>query len=344
MPKFKVQFTRADLVRYAGASGDLNIIHWNERTAVSVGLPGVIAHGMLTMGLGGGYVTSWVGDPAAVTEYNVRFTAVVPVPNDGKGAEIVEFGKYASQKGERTGSGKNAIAIVGGEGAIVTGRGGGASFGGGTGTLTTSTFTFSSKTTVPTAVTLRATEVSPGTVSSSNGTAEGAVSLRSGRLKLFNAFGSEKSPLVLQAQTQYWSGKGWVINTDDSCTTVPSSAVAMNAFIGNTGSVTTNMASLGFTYAAPSALSFSGGIGTLTLGAPSNGSTGSFDLALNLGATAADQSCLSNHNASTGANRAWLRGQNGNCTSAADRDPSARATFGVFSPESTKSIHVRDLF
>lgn len=237
-----------------------------------------------------------------------------------------------------------AAVTNGGTGTLAGTALGYASFGGGTGTLTTSTFTFSSKTTVPTAVTLRATEVAPGTVSSSNGTAEGAVSLRSGRLKLFNAFGSEKTPLVLQAQTQYWSGKGWVINSDDSCTTVPSSAVALNAFIGNTGSVTTNMASLGFTYAAPSALSFSGGTGALTLGAPSNGATGSFDLALNLGATAADQSCLSNHNASTGANRAWLRGQNGNCTSAADRDPSARATFGVFSPESTKSIHVRDLF
>jgi acyl dehydratase len=51
---------------------------------------------MLTMGIGGGYVTSWVGDPGAVTEYNVRFTAVVPVPNDGKGAEIVFSGKVKS--------------------------------------------------------------------------------------------------------------------------------------------------------------------------------------------------------------------------------------------------------
>jgi acyl dehydratase len=51
---------------------------------------------MLTMGLGGGYVTSWVGDPGAVTEYNVRFTAVVPVPNDGKGADIVFSGRIKS--------------------------------------------------------------------------------------------------------------------------------------------------------------------------------------------------------------------------------------------------------
>lgn len=214
-------------------------------------------------------------------------------------------------------------------------------FSGGSATATP-TFSFGSKTTVPYAVKLRATEASPGTVTSSAG-AEGSVSVRSGRLKLFNAFGSEKTSLALQAQTQYWSGKGWVINSDDSCTTVPANAVALNAFISNKGVVSTNMATLGFTV-TPSALAVASGTGTLTLGAPSNGSTGSFDLALNLGSTTADQSCLSTHNASVGANRSWLRGQNGNCTGTADRDPSARATFGVFSPESTRTIHVRDLF
>lgn len=218
------------------------------------------------------------------------------------------------------------------------------SFAGGTATSTTTSFAFGSATTAPTTVSVRATEVAPGAVSSSAG-AEGAVALRSGRLKLFNAFGSEKTPLSLQAQAQHWAGssRGWVINGDDSCTVVPASAVALNAHISSTGVVTTNIASLGFSV-TPSALNIASGTGVLTLGAPSNGSTGSFDLALNLGATATDQSCLSHHNASTGANRAWLRGQNGNCTTAADRDPSARATFGVFSPESSKSIHVRDLF
>ena len=60
------QVTRADLVRYAGASGDFNPIHWNERTARAVGLPDVIAHGMFTMALAGRFVTEWAGDPAAV--------------------------------------------------------------------------------------------------------------------------------------------------------------------------------------------------------------------------------------------------------------------------------------
>src|SRR5205823_9435464 len=82
------QVTRADLVRYAGASGDFNPIHWNERVAMSVGLPDVIAHGMLTMALAGRFLTEWAGDPAAVTEFGVRFSAPVVVPDDDKGALV----------------------------------------------------------------------------------------------------------------------------------------------------------------------------------------------------------------------------------------------------------------
>ena len=82
------QVTRADLVRYAGASGDFNVIHWNERIAKSVGLPDVIAHGMFTMALAGRFLTEWAGDPAAVTHYGVRFSAPVVVPDDDKGATV----------------------------------------------------------------------------------------------------------------------------------------------------------------------------------------------------------------------------------------------------------------
>ena len=80
---------RVDLVRYAGASGDFNVIHWNERVATSVGLPNVIAHGMLTMATAGRLVTDWAGDPGAVVEYGVRFTSMVPVPDDETGATVV---------------------------------------------------------------------------------------------------------------------------------------------------------------------------------------------------------------------------------------------------------------
>ena len=82
------QVTRLDLVRYAGASGDFNPIHWNERTATSVGLPNVIAHGMLTMALAGRFLTEWAGDPGAVTEFGVRFSSPVVVPDDDKGALV----------------------------------------------------------------------------------------------------------------------------------------------------------------------------------------------------------------------------------------------------------------
>lgn len=78
---------RSRLVRYAGASGDFNPIHWNERFAASVGLPGVIAHGMWTMGAAVGVVVDWLGDPGAVLDYQVRFTRPIPVPDPGE-AEV----------------------------------------------------------------------------------------------------------------------------------------------------------------------------------------------------------------------------------------------------------------
>lgn len=79
----EVVVDRARLVRYAGASGDFNPIHWNERVATAVGLPGVIAHGMWTMGAAVGAVVDWAGDPGAVVDYQVRFTRPIPVPDPG---------------------------------------------------------------------------------------------------------------------------------------------------------------------------------------------------------------------------------------------------------------------
>jgi acyl dehydratase len=88
--------TRADLVRYAGASGDFNVIHWNERVAREVGLPDVIAHGMLTAGIAVRAVTRWAGDPGAVVDYQVRFSRPVVVPDDGSGAELTVRGRVAA--------------------------------------------------------------------------------------------------------------------------------------------------------------------------------------------------------------------------------------------------------
>ncbi|MGA7205995.1 MAG: MaoC family dehydratase [Specibacter sp.] len=85
-----IEITRADLVKYAGASGDFNPIHWNERFAREVELPGVIAHGMFTMGAAVQLVTDWVGDPAAVVGYGTRFTKPVPVADlDGAPGAVV---------------------------------------------------------------------------------------------------------------------------------------------------------------------------------------------------------------------------------------------------------------
>jgi acyl dehydratase len=97
LPELRLRVRRADLVRYAGASGDFNPIHWNDRTARAVGLPGVIAHGMLTMALAGRAVSEWAGDPGRVQEYGVRFTKPVVVPDDEAGAELVVTGKVSER-------------------------------------------------------------------------------------------------------------------------------------------------------------------------------------------------------------------------------------------------------
>ncbi|SOC49138.1 Acyl dehydratase [Blastococcus aggregatus] len=96
LPEQRYRITRADLVRYAGASGDFNPIHWNERVATEVGLPGVIAHGMFTMALAGRAVTGWTGDPAALVEFQVRFGRPVVVPDDDAGAELTVRGTVAA--------------------------------------------------------------------------------------------------------------------------------------------------------------------------------------------------------------------------------------------------------
>lgn len=88
LPPRAFAVTRADLVRYAGASGDRNPIHWSDRVATAVGLPGVIAHGMLTLGLVAQAVREWT-DGAEVVELGAKFTAPVVVPDDDSGAEVV---------------------------------------------------------------------------------------------------------------------------------------------------------------------------------------------------------------------------------------------------------------
>jgi acyl dehydratase len=92
LPEQTYTVTRADLVRYAGASGDFNPIHWSDRVATSVGLPGVIAHGMFTMALAARALDTWAGGPGRVAELGCKFTKPVVVPDDDTGVEVVVRG------------------------------------------------------------------------------------------------------------------------------------------------------------------------------------------------------------------------------------------------------------
>jgi acyl dehydratase len=97
LPAAAYPVTRLSLVKYCGASGDFNPIHWNERFAKSVGLPDVIAHGMFTMAEAGRFVTDWAGPSATVAEFGVTFSAPVVVPDDETGAAIEITGTVAEK-------------------------------------------------------------------------------------------------------------------------------------------------------------------------------------------------------------------------------------------------------
>ena len=97
IPAVDYPVTRLSLVKYCGASGDFNVIHWNERIAKAVGLPDVIAHGMFTMAEAGRFVTDWAGPGAVVLEFGVRFSAPVVVPDDEAGATISVSGQVTEK-------------------------------------------------------------------------------------------------------------------------------------------------------------------------------------------------------------------------------------------------------
>jgi acyl dehydratase len=92
LPAQTYRVTRSDLVRYAGASGDFNPIHWSDRVAASVGLPGVIAHGMYTLALAARALDTWAGGPGRIAEVGCKFTKPVVVPDDDEGVEVVVAG------------------------------------------------------------------------------------------------------------------------------------------------------------------------------------------------------------------------------------------------------------
>jgi acyl dehydratase len=121
LPELQHPVQRADLIRYAGASGDFNVIHWNERVARAVGLPDVIAQGMLTMAQAARTVTEWTGDPGALVSYSVRFSRPVVVPDDDTGATLTVSG-VVEDKLEESRVAVGLTATVGGSKVLSAAR------------------------------------------------------------------------------------------------------------------------------------------------------------------------------------------------------------------------------
>ena len=88
LPELVIPLTRSDVVRYAGAATDFNPIHWSDRAARAVGMPGVIVHGMWTMGAALRVVTDWCGDPERVVSFSARFGRPVPIPDTAEGTTV----------------------------------------------------------------------------------------------------------------------------------------------------------------------------------------------------------------------------------------------------------------
>ena len=267
---------------------------------------------------------SYAGQPFGVTVNAVNAAGAATVNYDGTANTSPNHAKATTL------SDANALGVGSLSGHVIALG----AFSGGQ-AIATPTYTFTSKQTAAQTLVMRATDADGVASSSPN---EGNTPLRSGRLRLSNATGSAKSSLQVPVTADYWSGNAWVLNSADQCTTLAAASVALsngrNA-LGNASAATSSA----------SAVTLVNGQGNITLGAPSPvGSGVSYDMAVNLGSTAADQSCLANHPASTGAARPWLRSTNGSCALTADRDPAARVTFGVYGAETRKTVHIREIY
>lgn len=167
----------------------------------------------------------------------------------------------------------------------------------------------------------------------SQGFEEASIQIRTGRLRLSNAFGSAGRDLPIPVRVEYWSGGSWLLNQDDSYSVLPAASIALNTALSGVsayGTATMNK-----------------GVGSFSLKHPTGGgaaAVGAVRMAANLGAAAADQSCLSTHPASAGAALAWLHSRYGSCNTNWSQDPAATANFGATSPENKATIHVRESF
>ncbi len=274
-----------------------------------------------------GTAFTYSGQPFSMTVRARNLAGDVTRNHDGTGSMSPSFAKTTGL----------SVVTNGGLGSLAVNSLAPAAFAAGEAAFSTQSFTYTSKLTAPASLVLRAID-SDG-VTSENKTEQGP-NVRSGRLQVSNAFGTGRDVLRMPVTTQYWSGKAWVVNEADAgCTVVPTASVVRAVYMDSKGATTT-----AWVTSVSSIVPLSGGRGAIVLAAPTNSGTGSVDLSVNLGTTTADQSCLGAHPASVGTQQPWLRSLNGNCAATYDRDPSARATFGVFSPETQRLIHTRDLF
>ncbi|MBI5107580.1 MAG: hypothetical protein HZA62_02430 [Rhodocyclales bacterium] len=186
-------------------------------------------------------------------------------------------------------------------------------------------FSFTDKLTGPATLKVRGSD---GEASSSGGS-EGTTALRSGRLRLSNAFGSEKRTLTIPVQAQYWSGSSWVLNSSDNCTNLASTAFSVSGGIA----ASTGVSSVGQIGVSPN----TGGNGTLVLTAPNT--TGSVDVCVDLGPDpAGGVTCSATSAANSWLQSRWPPGTGYN------NDPPARATFGIYAPETRRTVHIRESY
>lgn len=196
-------------------------------------------------------------------------------------------------------------------------------------------YTYTNAPTKPWDVLWRATD--SDNISSASGV-EAHLPIRLGRLRMSNAFGTTASNLKIPVRVEYWTGNSWLLNTDDSATVLPATAIALTPKAGLTGVSVLGSAAV------------SAGQGFFMLSKPTIDpvlkGVGYVNIAANLGAGGTDQSCLATHPATSPGNLLWLRSQNGSCTTfpAWQQDPVARANFGITSPENKATIHVRESF
>lgn len=260
----------------------------------------------------GSFAFAYAGQPIDVTVTALNADGVVTQNYDGTAAaasdRLANSVSIATVSGANSGSfgSNNVLAAT----AFASGSGAG-----------TITYGMTNKLSAPDTVALTASDADVNAVKSTP-----SVLVRSGRIKLSNAFGSEKSTLDIPMQVQYWTGKSWTAS-NDSCTTtslVTTNALKRNAYKSHAGAATSAWAT------SASSVALTAGVGKLTLSAPGAGKTGTVDIELDLSAS--------------GANLPWLQSLDDACGANTVCNPKARASFGVYSPESKKTVNIRNVF